>query len=167
MGDNRYVVPDGMLKAVSNALAEYWRTKHIAVLEGSSVDVALAAAVQWLSEHPIVPTREEAEGIFERVFSDPPYIYGPPGDGMPGQTVNISRVQLTGRHFSQEQKVFAEWQSKMFLPREPEVPEFVECDSCRAKSGSPTLCRGCLHNREVIESFGRIVKLSKRSAAGK
>ena len=24
---------------------------------------------------------------------------------------------------------------------------FVECDSCKAKPGSPTLCSGCLHNR--------------------
>ena len=27
---------------------------------------------------------------------------------------------------------------------------FVECDSCRAKPGSPLLCAGCIHNREVI-----------------
>jgi len=28
--------------------------------------------------------------------------------------------------------------------------EFVECDSCAAKPGSPTLCAGCLANRYVI-----------------
>ena len=28
---------------------------------------------------------------------------------------------------------------------------FMECDTCRAKSGSPILCSGCLHNREIIE----------------
>ncbi len=28
--------------------------------------------------------------------------------------------------------------------------EFMECDTCRAKPGSPTLCRGCLNNRQVI-----------------
>lgn len=33
---------------------------------------------------------------------------------------------------------------------------FIECDTCRAKSGSPTLCLGCLHNRWVI---GRLLKL--------
>lgn len=32
--------------------------------------------------------------------------------------------------------------------------EFVECDTCRAKPGSPTLCRGCVVNRAVIESLG-------------
>jgi len=28
--------------------------------------------------------------------------------------------------------------------------EFLECDTCRAKAGSPTLCKGCLHNRALI-----------------
>lgn len=29
--------------------------------------------------------------------------------------------------------------------------QFAECDACRAKPGSPILCRGCLHNRHIIE----------------
>ena len=28
--------------------------------------------------------------------------------------------------------------------------EFMECDTCRAKPGSPILCRGCLHNRTAL-----------------
>ena len=28
--------------------------------------------------------------------------------------------------------------------------EFIECDTCRAKPGSPTLCNGCLKNRQII-----------------
>lgn len=36
--------------------------------------------------------------------------------------------------------------------------EFMECDSCRGKSGTPTLCRGCLHNREVISKFAQVCK---------
>lgn len=31
--------------------------------------------------------------------------------------------------------------------------EFVECDTCRAKLGSPTLCGGCLKNRQIINAF--------------
>lgn len=27
--------------------------------------------------------------------------------------------------------------------------EFVECDTCRAKPGSPALCRECLERREL------------------
>jgi hypothetical protein len=30
---------------------------------------------------------------------------------------------------------------------------FVECDSCRAKPGSPTLCVGCRHNRWLFNKL--------------
>ena len=33
--------------------------------------------------------------------------------------------------------------------------EFVECDTCRAKPGSPPLCYGCLRNRETINELSR------------
>lgn len=43
----------------------------------------------------------------------------------------------------------------------PSPNDFLECDTCRAKAGSPTLCKGCLHNRDLVE------RLTKRiSAAG-
>jgi len=29
--------------------------------------------------------------------------------------------------------------------------QFVECDTCNAKPGSPQLCVGCLQNRKTIE----------------
>lgn len=38
--------------------------------------------------------------------------------------------------------------------------EFVECDTCRAKTGSPILCNGCLKNRQIISNLvGYINKL--------
>jgi hypothetical protein len=44
----------------------------------------------------------------------------------------------------------ARW--RLVSAHEPEAskPQFMECDACRAKAGSPTLCAGCLHNRRVI-----------------
>jgi len=30
---------------------------------------------------------------------------------------------------------------------------FIECDTCREKSGSPTLCRGCFENRKTISDL--------------
>jgi hypothetical protein len=36
--------------------------------------------------------------------------------------------------------------------------DFMECDVCRAKPGMPELCRGCLHNREVIGELRRKAK---------
>lgn len=39
------------------------------------------------------------------------------------------------------------------MPNQDEVREieFTECDTCRAKPGSPVLCRGCVLNRMAIE----------------
>lgn len=43
---------------------------------------------------------------------------------------------------------------------------FIECDTCRAKPGSPTLCWGCLHNRQLISwQQGKIVELEGRLEA--
>lgn len=38
----------------------------------------------------------------------------------------------------------------------PSPDEFMECDSCRAKPGSPQLCKGCLHNRALISKYGEM-----------
>lgn len=36
--------------------------------------------------------------------------------------------------------------------------EFVECDTCRAKPGSPSLCRECLERRELFFILDRLRK---------
>jgi hypothetical protein len=36
--------------------------------------------------------------------------------------------------------------------------EFTECDICAAKPGSPTLCSGCLKNRQVIGAVNSLLK---------
>lgn len=40
--------------------------------------------------------------------------------------------------------------------------EFMECDTCRAKPGTPELCRGCFHNRTAIYELNGMLK-SKQS----
>ena len=45
------------------------------------------------------------------------------------------------------------------------VFEFMECDTCRAKLGSPTLCEGCLRNRVNISSLKRRHKLYAKERA--
>lgn len=37
----------------------------------------------------------------------------------------------------------------------PDPDKFMECDSCRAKPGSPDLCKGCLHNRTLISKLNK------------
>lgn len=40
--------------------------------------------------------------------------------------------------------------------------EFMECDTCRAKSGSPILCFGCQHNRHLIAVMKEVYDLRKK-----
>jgi len=35
--------------------------------------------------------------------------------------------------------------------------EFVECDTCRKKEGSPILCEGCLKNRQIISNLVKYI----------
>lgn len=38
-----------------------------------------------------------------------------------------------------------------------DADDFVECDACARKSGTPTLCTSCLHNRRAIDRLrGRL-----------
>jgi hypothetical protein len=37
-------------------------------------------------------------------------------------------------------------------PKEEEKV-FMECDNCRSKPGAPYLCKGCLHNRTLIDKL--------------
>lgn len=45
--------------------------------------------------------------------------------------------------------------------------DFMECDTCRQKPGSHSLCRGCLHNRIVIERLERALQRAWADAASK
>lgn len=41
---------------------------------------------------------------------------------------------------------------------EKEKITFMECETCNAKSGSPVLCSGCLHNRNAIDMLIAVKK---------
>lgn len=47
------------------------------------------------------------------------------------------------------------WMKMTFLELLTTPVGFMECDACRAKPGSPTLCPSCLHNRGLIEELYR------------
>ena len=42
--------------------------------------------------------------------------------------------------------------------------KFMECATCAAKPGSPTLCPGCLNNRELIETLQRRATMTAAGA---
>ncbi len=39
--------------------------------------------------------------------------------------------------------------------------EFMECAGCAAKPGAPTLCKTCIHNRDIPEAIGAMIRESK------
>ncbi len=43
--------------------------------------------------------------------------------------------------------------------------EFIECDACREKPGSPILCNSCLNNRAAIGSLKRRNKTYAKNRA--
>lgn len=47
----------------------------------------------------------------------------------------------------------------------PVIVEFKECAECAAKSGSPTLCASCLHNRRVIGEFQAHLQAEQKAKA--
>ncbi len=78
--------------------------------------VGLEAAIRWLAENPIVPDRETADRL----------------------------IACRGIH--SEADPFAEWQRRMFLAPEPEVPEAIK--DLLTMSDSP-------HNEHVLEAYRR------------
>ncbi len=40
--------------------------------------------------------------------------------------------------------------------------EFMECQTCRVKPGSPELCTSCLHNRSLVEKLKNDLKITVR-----
>ena len=78
---------------------------------GIQCEAALRAALEWLAENPVIPTDEQITDF-----------YGYESEA----GVSYQFLQR-----------FAKWfQVRMFLaPPGPEMPAFIECDTCRAKPG--------------------------------
>ena len=97
--ERRIVIPEGMLKAAWSVV-------------GSNDDEALCslileAALRWLSENPQFPTPEQACSIAR---------YG----------LEFSRAQrFEDNSAASVQAMLLEWQRRMFLAPEPEIPEEV------------------------------------------
>jgi hypothetical protein len=128
----KIVVPEEMLKAADQAIGEVRLRNADALRRNGELwpndlkRVCIEAALLWLSENPIVPT--------DRYYSD---------------FMRIPRHPM----MTEAQQFAVEWQRRMFIAPKPEVLEFMECETCSAKPGSPTLCAGCLHNRSLIEKL--------------
>ena len=105
MSETKIQVPKGMSEAFHKAENHEGFKWDDAVL-----DAMLSAALCWLSENPIVPNEADVMEILqERVRSH--HISGEEYCAIPPATVRF---------------VIREWQRRMFLAPEPEVPEAIK-----------------------------------------
>lgn len=91
MSDKKIVVPDGMLKAASKGDP----------LDAEELREPLRLALEWLSEHPIVPSEEDCRSLVIKKA---------------GYDFEIWEWARWGA---------SEWQRRMFLDPEPEIRAFV------------------------------------------
>ena len=105
MIEKKTVVPEGMLAAawqdIAAAMKERISVGGIGgVAELHVARIAVEAALRWLSENPIVPTDEQIRDLFE------------------ANRYGVSREAW--------RIYFTEWQRRMFLAPEPEIPDEIE-----------------------------------------
>lgn len=128
----RIVVPEGMLKAAIQAdkeLYEHWgpipEDRWGRTTRKAIIEHSVNAALLWLSENPIRPNCE--------------------------QIGEISKWFGSHNHGATCEDFCEEWQRRMFLAPEPEVPEEI-ADLTIADSDD---IAGDLHNARLIEAYRR------------
>ena len=111
MSDKKILVPEGMLKAAVEAVRDRsefgfhfidnkdeLRSRRARIV--AQTQDTLEAALLWLSENPIVPTNEQTQGVCDSIFVGSENLLDP-------------------------RDAMVEWQRRMFLAPEPEVPEEI------------------------------------------
>lgn len=108
MGEKKIVVPEGMLKAIAHAYYDNERQgpSMLSLYECNRIG---EAALRWISENPIVPTKEQVEAIWN----------------------SLPDARGAYPYWDKTCRVFGEWQRRMFLDPEPEVSDAVKKMSLR------------------------------------
>ena len=113
--EKKYVVPDGMLETAIEDCMDL--PIHGPDGIGAAMcERALEAAVRWLAENPIEPTKEQ----WSKLWTD---------------------TRSGGLHGG-NYKMLSEWQRRMFLAPEPEVPELPTCTVCGCSKITCPHCEG-------------------------
>jgi len=161
MSEKNVKVPEGMLKSVAST----WEVSSHAI-SISQAEAIIDAALRWLSENPIVPTDEQVKDCWQGMNPNLSSM------GLHRQLLvewqrRIFLAPENGDFEKMKQAIDERYRGKTITRSEADEligminrcvrpdaePEFMECDTCRAKPGSPYLCVGCLHNREVINNL--------------
>lgn len=134
MSDRKYVVPEGMVNA---AIESAMGTAGMSLRSGT--ESILAGALKWLAENPITPTNEEFIRLSKDLLT--------PEDAKNGNIVSASVLM-------------AEWQRRMFLEPEPEIPDEVD-DLIWDMDTPRSSMQDARHNRQIVEAFKRGLKSTK------
>lgn len=135
MDEKKYVAPEGMLKAVDDALnadnihLDWSGPSDCVRLPG----VACEAAIRWLAENPIVPTFDVTQAYFDSLPAD-----------LPAKAA-MARWAI-------------EWQRRCFLAPEPGIPEAVKdllCDPVNAGRGLRFGDMADKVNDAILEAYRR------------
>jgi hypothetical protein len=94
--EKKYVVPEGMLQCAVEAMKEPGGSKFRSTEQWAAT--GLEAAIRWLAENPIVPTKEQIDQIDYFLDGEPNFV----------------------------ESHAVEWQRRMFLAPEPEAPDAVK-----------------------------------------
>ena len=134
MSETKIVVPEGMLNAGRAAYSGY-------VTAEKGARRIIEAALRWLSENPIVPT----DGFLKEMLCR---------DFFGGQNWTDLQVFFFGGQNWTDPQVFKfceEWQRRMFLAPEPEVPEAIK-DLLWTIDGDK---EDREHNTAILEAYRR------------
>ncbi len=101
MSDKKIVVPEGMLEAAGKVFDAERRRVMEDRLAWSVFRQMMEAALRWLSENPVVPTLPQMRAVETSAAHE-----------ATGSTAWLSDAIM-------------EWQRRMFLAPEPEVPEAI------------------------------------------
>lgn len=136
MGDRKYVVPTDMALAawveMSSHAKVHGRAVGCQVGSMCSLDSGLQAAVKWLAENPIIPTHKQIQDIADS---------------------NIYYTEMVA-------KWIAEWQRRMFLAPDPEIPEDIKdmlipirnMDEAHGRISGTTCAE---YNHAIVDAYNR------------
>lgn len=133
----KIVVPEGMLKAAVEDAA--WNGP-IYGARGAIGVIVLEAGLRWLSENPIVPNASDTLGLLQEIV----------------QSGHLSNEEYCSIPSTTVRAVIREWQCRMFLAPEPEVPEAIKdllLDE-RTNEGLGKVA-GKSYNNALIEAYQR------------
>ena len=138
MSEERFIVPEGMLKAAIDASGI---TNHITIAK------AVKAVLGWLSKNPIVPTEEQATALFASIE----HPVGATGEGWGKVASDIA----------------VEWQRRCFLAPEPEVMLYREIEigwRGGLVTAGPFIRENATWTPEQAEKIAEYLKVSAQKA---